>query len=477
MKRSTYITSILKEHLSKTETYQRISPHQANELILKTNNEIKNTFISFEDDLIDAERNFFYRSFDQQYRAPLFYGPPKLHKKQTTNYIKTRPVVAKINSFVEIASKFVDYHLTSLFPFVTTYLKDSFTLLHELQHIKQPLHPKYKLLTIDAIGMYTNISTSHGLATLEKFIKKHEHKIKKHFPTDFIIQLLQIVMENNIFRFGDLWFKQLNGTAMGTISAVKYATLYCALHEEEYIIPKYKNQLLYFKRYIDDIIIIWDDSGQYSWNTLVQDLKFGILEWEAKAPSYSINFLDLNIKINKKGIIQTKTYEKELHLHNYLPAHSCHPQNVAKGLIIGFFIRYWLQNSNIYYFKLQVKKFAQRLRKRGYDHDFISRTFLEAGTYLQKKYNNQRIFISKNNINRNKIPDTTLLFHREHHPRSLPPRAIKDAFKRAFKDTNIYNKLMICNSRPKNIRDVLMPSDLKPLEGHDPSDYLNKLQS
>ena len=264
----------------------------------------------------------------------MIYGPPKLHKKQPKDYIKTRPVVAKINSFVEIASKFIDYHLSALIPFVVTYIKDSFTLLHELEQIKQLIHSKYKLLTVDAIGMYTNINTQHGLITLEKFIRKHHYKIKQHFPIDLVILLLKIVMENNIFRFGDLWFKQLNGTAMGTIAAVKYATLYCALHKEEFIIPKYKDQLLYFKRFIDDIIVIWDDTGQFTWKDFVQDLKFGILEWEAKEPSHQINFLDLKIQISKKGFIHSKTFEKELNLHNYLPANSCHPPSVACGLIL-----------------------------------------------------------------------------------------------------------------------------------------------
>ena len=43
---------------------------------------------------------------------------------------------------------------------------------------------------------------------------------------------------------------------MGAICAVKYATIYCALREEEIIIPKYNDNLLFFRRYIDAYGII-----------------------------------------------------------------------------------------------------------------------------------------------------------------------------------------------------------------------------
>ena len=60
-------------------------------------------------------------------------------------------------------------------------------------------------------------------------------------------------MQNNIFEFGDCYLIQLLGTAMGTSAAVMWATLYYAYHEVHTIIPKNGQNLLYFKRFIDDI--------------------------------------------------------------------------------------------------------------------------------------------------------------------------------------------------------------------------------
>ena len=103
-----------------------------------------------------------------------------------------------------------------------------------------------------------------------------------------------------MFRLGDLWFHQRCGTAMGTMTTVKYATLYYALYEEELLIPKYQDQMLYFRRYIDDIFIIWNKNGKYSWEELNKDLKFGLFNWEMAKPEYSLDFLDLTISIDKK---------------------------------------------------------------------------------------------------------------------------------------------------------------------------------
>jgi hypothetical protein len=76
--------------------------------------------------------------------------------------------------------------------------------------------------------------------------------------------LLDTVLTNNIFNFNVNHYQQINGTAMGTIMAPTYANIYLKQKEEnnlsDWLKPKTgRPNVLLFKRYIDDIIIIYNN--------------------------------------------------------------------------------------------------------------------------------------------------------------------------------------------------------------------------
>ena len=185
MNRDYYINSILNEHLKNNETYERLTNQQAQQLLLKTQNDVISTVSKFKLQLPEIDRIYFYRNFRNNHRAPIYYGPPKLHKEKKNNMVRTRPVVAKCGSFLEIASKYCDYYLTELIPFVSTYLKDTFELLSDLNKLKN-IPTNAQLVTADAIGMYTNIETEHGLQTINTFIEIHKHLLPKNYPHQLI---------------------------------------------------------------------------------------------------------------------------------------------------------------------------------------------------------------------------------------------------------------------------------------------------
>merc|ERR1712127_172453 len=92
------------------------------------------------------------------YRTPLFYGTPKVHKgKQEDGSYRNRPVVSTSGSFNKVASRYIDYYLQKLIPNLPTYLKDSFGLLSDLKSIALRKNTRVSIITADAVGMYTNI--------------------------------------------------------------------------------------------------------------------------------------------------------------------------------------------------------------------------------------------------------------------------------------------------------------------------------
>jgi hypothetical protein len=122
-------------------------------------------------------------------------------------------------------------------------------------------------------------------------------------------------MYNNIFQFGDSWWIQKIGTAMGTPCTCIYATIFFAWFERKHILTKYKDNLLLYKRQIDDIFAIWIDTPDKpnQWQNFNNDLnKYCKLDWNTEQLSNSITFLDLTIWINQNGKLQYCTFQKPM---------------------------------------------------------------------------------------------------------------------------------------------------------------------
>ena len=255
-----------------------------------------------------------------------------------------------------------------------------------------PLPPGAKLFISDAVGMYTNRDTAHGLDIIGKWLKKlkAEGKItEQEYPTELMEHLLKLVMENNIIQFGDAYYKQLCDTAMGTSVACVYAYLYSDWKEIHDILPEYdkKTELFYHRRLIDDIFGKWVGGAGERWQHYQQNLNIfrpGKLEWEASKLSDSVNYLDLTISIGKDGNLDFKTYQKEDNLHLYVPQHSAHPNGTLKSLIAGSLQRYWMENTHVKNYQQITKLLFQQLQMRGYEHEKLVEVFRKAAKHIEK---------------------------------------------------------------------------------------------
>jgi hypothetical protein len=104
--------------------------------------------------------------------------------------------------------------------------------------------------------MYTNIDTMHALDVLRRQLTLQWYQRRQQgLDVGVLIAALTIIMRGNVFSFGDTYWYQLTGCAMGTPPACAYATLYFSEHEEE--VRKAFTELLFQKRYIDDLFGIW----------------------------------------------------------------------------------------------------------------------------------------------------------------------------------------------------------------------------
>lgn len=303
------------------------------------------------------QSTYFNRSLEAHFRIPIFYGLPKVHKTP----MSLRPVVSTHSSLLSVFSVWLDYKMKDLLHLVKSYLKDSYSLIQELKEFKLP--DSTLLFTADAKSMYTNIDSASGVSALQELIYTNRKLIPTEFPIELFLQILKVVMDNNIFSFADSYWLQLTGTAMGTPAACSYATLSFGQYENTTLLPAFKDNIIFYCRYIDDIFGIWLPSttnNKTTWANFKQMLNgWGNLQWYLEDPSKKINFLDLNIEI-KHSNLHFSTFQKPLNLHLYIPPLSAHPQSCLKGLITGELRRYWIQNSPSD-FQECVTKFIDRL--------------------------------------------------------------------------------------------------------------------
>ena len=190
--------------------------------------------------------------------------------------------------------------------------------------------------------MYTNIPTHMVLNLIGKHLTQYQRKCNGDYPHNAVQAGLHLIMTLNIFTFGDLTFKQLNGTAMGTPPAPQYATSYYGIHEEKFL-PHHSRRIIYFQRFIDDIISIWCPNKNpqldaLEWNAFKNKMNtFPGLTWEFSEPSKTVNFMDMTVTINKLNKIETTMFEKRLNLHLYIPPpHYAHPPGLLLGTVFEF---------------------------------------------------------------------------------------------------------------------------------------------
>ena len=171
------------DHLSNSDTYKRLTEGQAHGQLDGVERLIASFISTHRDKLGDAEYTFLKRGLKRDRKNfGRFYTTPKIHKEVEREIPHPqlphplRPIVATCGTALANLSKWVDYKLQQLKPHILTYIKDSDEFLRYVKAFTTllkggKLPRNARLLTADAISMYTNIDTEHGLCILQLFLE------------------------------------------------------------------------------------------------------------------------------------------------------------------------------------------------------------------------------------------------------------------------------------------------------------------
>ena len=176
---------------------------------------------------------------------------PKIHKDPLNP--PGRPVVSGSGGPTEKISQLVDHFIGQIVLLSQSYIRDSTHLINI--HNGFTVLPEMLLCTLDITSLYTNIPPDEGIQSTKEMLAIH--KPPDSLPHNcYIIELLELVLTDNHFEFNGRYYHQLSGTAMGTKLSPSYANIFMTEFEEKYVYT-YPLQPKLWKRFIDDIFMIW----------------------------------------------------------------------------------------------------------------------------------------------------------------------------------------------------------------------------
>ena len=271
-----------------------------------------------------------------------------------------------------------------------------------------------------------------------------------------LLRLAELVLTLNCFSFGDNYYKQINGVAMGTKMGPSYANLFVGFIENKFFSNYHGPKPDLYKRYIDDCVGATSSSKEElnlfinSVNSFHPALKY---TWEIS--ENSLAFLDIKLSINDNGL-STSVHYKPTDSHNYLLHSSSHPQHVKNAIPFSQFLRLRRLCSDDTDFNNKCEEMCQFFKKRGYPDSAVT-----TGKHRAQEIDRETALQTSQNEETDRIPFTLT-----YHPQNL---AIKNVILKNFKILNndpetkhIFSlPPLISFKRDKNLGNFLVRSAFK----------------
>ena len=291
--------------------------------------------------------------------------------------------------------------MTPIVKSLPSYIKDSNHALETFRNFNFSGENKI-IYTIHITSLYTVIPNNEGLQALKYFF--NQRPIKKP-SSETLLRLAELVLTLNCFSFGDNYYKQINGVAMGTKMGPSYANLFVGFIENKFFSNYHGPKTDLYKRYIDDCVGATSSSKEElnlfinSVNSFHPALKY---TWEIS--ENSLAFLDIKLSINDNGL-STSVHCKPTDSYNYLLHSSSHPQHVKNAIPFSQFLRLRRLCSDDTDFNNKCEEMCQFFKKRGYPDSAVT-----TGKHRAQEIDRETALQTSQNEETDRIP-FTLTYH------------------------------------------------------------------
>ncbi|CAJ0962562.1 unnamed protein product [Ranitomeya imitator] len=311
--------------------------------------------------------------------TPVIYILPKIHKD--LHNTPGRPIVASTDLVLAPISIYLEKILTPLIRNTRSFLLDTGAFRQIIRNIT-PVPSNAILVSFDVKDLYTSIPHTNGIHSTRWLLSNNNMSPNL---TEFCCTLLSIVLNNNFFLFEDTYYLQTKGSAMGSNVAPPYANAYMGHYEDtlRYTHELFRNHVLTWKRYIDDVFCIWRGDLD-SLQTFFQFLKTAWpgLDFTMTHDSHQISFLDTLVNKDTNGNLSTDLYSKPTDRNSLLHYDSFHPLNMKKSIPKSQLNRVTKIVSDPASKDQRISEMKSKFRERGYpsrilDHATMDQTIKE----------------------------------------------------------------------------------------------------
>jgi len=370
--------------LSDTTTYEIIPSDPTPRLQRINNNKIQSIFNA---KLIDNNTKLDLKTDISI--PPRIYGLPKIHKPNAP----LRPIVSTINSPNYKSASILAQILGNVVDKNKYYIKNSYEFRTFLETIT--LLPNERLVSFDVVSLFTNIPTNLALDIVEQ---KWDHidEFTGLTKEKFMDLLHFAVNDSNYFKYGDCFYKQTSGLAMGSplapvLSNFVLESLFDTMIPQMSYIPRI------FKFYVDDCFCALPldkiDDFLRKLNSFHPKIKF---TFECENSSNELPFLDLKLIRLPNQTIRCDWYNKPTSSNRILNFHSCHPYSQRINVATAFARRVFTL-SHPQFHQANITKITEVLTKNNYPLNKINQI-------INKALNSTTNLIGPDSFSREEIP-------------------------------------------------------------------------
>ena len=272
-------------------------------------------------------------------RTAELYGVPKDHKRD----ISLRPIVSACYDPVDKLTWLLEKVVNQLLPHVPAHLKSTSHFLDQLsEQYPRGFQQGIILFSIDVVNLYGNIPIMEAIDSAISLLDHHKERIET-FGLELadICKLLEHCLTNNFVRFGESYFRQTEGIAMGSRVAPPLAIVFMHALETMFLASPRLQPSLYL-RYIDDVFSVWthDKATLLEYfnflNSIHPTIQFTI---EHTADTGMLAFLDTKITISGTGAYTSELYVKPMSAPVIIHFQSALPMSTKKNTVRSQMLR------------------------------------------------------------------------------------------------------------------------------------------